>query len=155
MFETTDTDIINAFNELGLTYRWEQLNIDLLPELHKRQFQLVTHFYYKSGQAKTLPTVIKYHILKNFNVLLKLIQLKKLNVKYYYVKMFSEDNSPLVSDWIRELDTETLMSDIDWVLEYMLEPTQHESPFLLSTDEHSRYIIEIRFTFVLIEDFFE
>jgi hypothetical protein len=154
MFNSDDQDIIAAFNELGLTYRWEQLNIDLNPELHKRQFQLITHFYYKSGQAPTTPEVINYHILKNFNVLLKLIQLKQLNVKYYYVKIFTEDNNPLISDSIRELDGNVLLHDIDWVLEYALNP-DNTSPFLLSTDEHPRYIIEIRFIFTLIEDFFD
>ena len=154
MFNSDDKDVIDAFNELGLTYRWEQLNIDLNPELHKRQFQLVTHFYYKKGQAPTTPEVIKYHILKDFDVLLKLIQLKKLNVDDYYVKIFTEDNKPILTNYIEDLSTNILLHEINWVLEYALNPN-NTSPLLLSTDEYPRYLIEIRFIFTLIEDFFE
>ena len=151
MFNSDDKDVIAAFNELGLTYRWEQLNIDLNPELHKRQFQLITHFYYKKGQAEVLPEVIKYHILKDFEVLLKLIQLKKLNVDDYYIKIYTENNNPILTNYIEDLSTDILLHEINWVLEH----TINNYDKFLSTDEYPRYIIEIRFIFTLIEDFFD
>ena len=151
MFSSDDKEVITAFNELGLTYRWEQLNINLLPELHKREFQLLTHFYYAPGQAEAIQEVIEYHVLRDFDVLVKLIQIKNLNVKYFYTKIFIENNPPLLLNFMRDLDKRLLLFELRRSIEFA---QSDPSPFLLSSDTFRRDIIEIRFTFTLLEDFF-
>ena len=153
MFSHDDIDIDNILKETGATYRWDELNIDLIPELHKRQFQLRTEFNYIKGQAEATEDIIRYHILKNFRVLLKLIQLKNLNVKDYYWKVYTEYNNPIFSHLLRSLDENLLLDTINSVLDYVKSP-DNPSPFLFSTETHKVYIIEIKFVFSIIEDFF-
>ena len=153
MFSHDDIDIDNILKETGATYRWDELNIDLIPELHKRQFQLRIIFNYIKGQAEATEDIIRYHVLKNFRVLLKLIQLKQLNVKYYYFKIYTEYNSPLFSNSLETLDENLLLYSVNKVLDFAKDPNR-PSPFLFSTETEKVYIIEIRFIFTLIEDFF-
>ena len=153
MFSHDDIDIDNILKELGVTYRWDELNIDLIPELHKRQFQLRTIFNYVKGQAEATEDIIRYHILKNFRVLLKLIQLKNLNVKDYYFKVSAEYNNPLISYIIRTLDENTLLYNINLVLDNVKD-LNNPSPFLFSTETNKIYIIEIKFVFTIMEDFY-
>lgn len=154
MFSDNDKqDIINIFNELGVIYRWDELNIALYPELHKRQFQFRTHFNYIKGQAEATEDIIRYHILKDFQVLLKLIRLKNLNVKNYFFKLTDELSNPLISNILRNLDENLLIHEINEVLDYAKDP-DNPSPFLFSTENQRNYIIEIKFVFTIIEDFF-
>ncbi len=153
MFSHDDKEIDDILRETGVTYRWDELNIDLIPELHKRQFQLRTVFNYIKGQAEATEDVIRYHVLKNFRVLLKLIQLKNLNVKNYYFKVITEYNNPLISYVIHTLDEKTLLSNINLVLDNAKDP-ENPSPFLFSTETHKVYIIEIKFVFTIMEDFY-
>ena len=154
MFSHDDIEIDNILKETGATYRWDELNIDLIPELHKRQFQLRTEFNYVKGQAEATEDIIRYHILKNFRVLLKLIQLKNLNVKNYFFKVYTEYNNPIFSHILRTLDENLLLSSINSVLDYAKSPA-NPSPFLFSTETQKIYIIEIKFVFTIIEDFFD
>ena len=151
MFASDDKDVSDILDKSGLPYQSEQLNIDLMPG-HKRQYQWVVHFYYEKGQAEILPEVIKNQVSKNFTVLLKIIQLKKLNVKYFYVKIYLEDNNPLLSDTIRDLNSNVLLHDMEWVLDYAIHGKTNPSPLILSTAKKPLYIIEIKFIFTIIED---
>ena len=153
MFSHDDIELDNILKETGATYRWDELNIDLIPELHKRQFQLRTEFNYIEGQAEATEDIIRYHILKNFRVLLKLIQLKNLNVKDYYWKVYTEYNNPIYSHLLRSLDENLLLDTINSVLDYIKSP-DNPSPFLFSTETQKVYIIEIKFVFTIMEDFY-
>lgn len=155
MFDENDKDIEREFAALGIPYKWKQLNIDLKPELHKRDFHLVTHFYYQKGQAECILPVILFHVKRNFEVLLKLIQLKKLNINVYYVKLFSEDNPVVISDVMEDLSPDHCAEDMQDVLTFASSRIdKNRSPFIFSTKEHRRWITEIQFTFYLEEDFF-
>ncbi len=156
-----DIDKVNAdFKKTGVAYQWQQLNVLLEPEISKKIFQLVADFSYTPDMAEMLPDIIRFHVVKNFQVLNDLIKLKGLDVQYYYFKIFSSAGRPLISLSLEELSSKILLSYMNdmFIPATKLEMQKSSLPgsaTVFSSEEQPAWIEKIRFAFTVQEDFFK
>ncbi len=151
-----EQQIIKAFEELGLAYRWHYLNMSLVPSNNKiRQFQMIVSFFYNLDQAPLIEDIIIYHVYKNFKVMKYIINLQNLNIQNFYLKIYSK-SSVLISDRIEKLDLYLLLKNIKWIIkEEIDEKNFSDSNFLInSITKRNDYITQMKFVFGLEESLF-
>jgi hypothetical protein len=143
------SEITEDFKRLGVEYRWETLNMNLKPEANFREFVLVTHFYYSAGQAEFTIPIALYHVKRNFEILLKLIRLKNLNIEKYYCRIYTDQPAEIWSGYVDDVNSpETILTFMNDAILYRLEHANEETtPLLLSTEKFRMWITEIRFVF--------